>query len=176
MASSNPGTPALPASAITAARTTSPTSAARRHWWDSHGLPTVVTAAAAARKASDGNRVDATQVPVRIAPGTRPGRSIPASTSVSRAAPTTAARTTSPRRRKRRWIASTTTTATGTATAPTCASASASARMAGARRSAARPRSVVTPAVDAVATEMSRASAAATTPHNTSRSTSPGWR
>ena len=74
-ARSSAGTPALPALAITNAMTSNAMSAARRHERLSHGLPTIATAAAPARYARDGKRVDATHVPLVTASGSRPGRS-----------------------------------------------------------------------------------------------------
>ena len=78
------------------------TSAACRHDRDSHGLPTMVAAAAPTRYGSVGNRVDATQVsPVR-ASASRPGRSSARSSSEpEQARPRPPARASRPMRRKR---------------------------------------------------------------------------
>ena len=110
------GTPPLPAIAIATIKPSNARSLARFHERESQGLPTTVAAATPATNASDGNRVDATHVPLVTAPATRGCRSSTTSSTANSAAPAAAASTRIPRRRHRCCTTSTISTNSGTAT------------------------------------------------------------
>ena len=146
------GTPAVPAIAIAPASTTTPQSQLRRQDRESQGFPSVATAATAARKGSDGKRLDSTHVSPVTPSGICRWRDKRASSKAKSPAPAAPASATMSSRCQRRFTTSPTTTARGTARAAIWIKPSRNSRTEPGRRVTTRPTSVVTPSLVEVAT------------------------
>ena len=170
------GTPAVPAIAIAPASTTTPQSQLRRQDRESQGFPSVATAATAARKGSDGKRLDSTHVSPVTPSGICRWRDKRASSKAKSPAPAAPASATMSSRCQRRFTTSPTTTARGTARAAIWIKPSRNSRTEPGRRVTTRPTSVVTPSLVEVATAIRTASTSVAVPHRARRTTSPGCR